>query len=227
MHIIIVGAGNVGTPLVEMAMESRNEVVVIEQDEARANELADEYDCLVLHADATSERTLEEAGASQADALIATTEDDATNHFVCLIAMDLGIPTVVSVLHRPENRGMFEKMNVDAVRSPDLLAAESLFRTARQPPVLDYMPVDGGGEVFEIEVHEEASVAGKTIEDIESAGLLPDDVRIVVVSPEDEEARFPDPETEIETGSLVTVYSARGAESAVTDIFGFYGDREQ
>ena len=66
MHIIIIGAGNVGTPLVDIASRSRNEVVVVEHDKERANEVADNYDCLVLNADATREATLKEAGANRA-----------------------------------------------------------------------------------------------------------------------------------------------------------------
>lgn len=49
-----------------------NEVVVIERDQARADRVADEHDCLVLNADATIKENLEDAGASRADAIIST-----------------------------------------------------------------------------------------------------------------------------------------------------------
>ena len=63
MYIIIVGAGDIGTPLIDIATQSGNEVVVIERDETRANRAADEFDCLVLHDDATTKDTLDDAGA--------------------------------------------------------------------------------------------------------------------------------------------------------------------
>ncbi|MCF2241630.1 TrkA family potassium uptake protein, partial [Halobacterium salinarum] len=68
MQVIIVGAGTVGAPLVDVATGSGNEVVVVEQDGGRANEIADAYDCAVLHADATDESTIQDAGADRADA---------------------------------------------------------------------------------------------------------------------------------------------------------------
>ncbi|MFB6202527.1 MAG: NAD-binding protein, partial [Halorhabdus sp.] len=37
MYIIIVGAGDIGTPLIDIATRSGNEVVVIERDTQRAN----------------------------------------------------------------------------------------------------------------------------------------------------------------------------------------------
>lgn len=37
MYIIIVGAGDIGTSLIDIATQSGNEVVVIERDEKQAN----------------------------------------------------------------------------------------------------------------------------------------------------------------------------------------------
>ncbi|WP_181693049.1 TrkA family potassium uptake protein [Natronomonas sp. LN261] len=225
MHFIVVGAGSVGTLLVDLASRSRNDVVVVEQDVTRANEIADEYDCLVLNDDATSEEVLEEAGADRADALVSTLELDATNLFVCLLATELEIPTVVSVLHRPEHRGLFRKMGVNAVKSPHQLAAESLYRTARQPAIIDYMPIHGDSEVFVIDVSEEAPVADRTLEEARSSGLIPDDVLVVAIVPaDDDEPRICRSSTEIEPGDRLTVYSERGTDPAVTDVFGFFDD---
>ena len=103
MYIVIVGAGDIGTPLIEIATAGGNEVVVIERDEARAEEAATKYDCLVLNDDATLKDTLEDAGADRADALISSTEQDATNIMVCLLAQELDVPNVVSVVHDPEH----------------------------------------------------------------------------------------------------------------------------
>lgn len=47
MDIVIVGAGDIGTPLIDIATRSGNEAVVIECDEQRANEVTAEYDSLV------------------------------------------------------------------------------------------------------------------------------------------------------------------------------------
>jgi trk system potassium uptake protein TrkA len=79
MYIIIVGAGDIGMPLIEIATGGGNEVVVIESDESRAEMAASEYDALVLNEDATVKDVLEDAGAGGADAIICTTEQDATN----------------------------------------------------------------------------------------------------------------------------------------------------
>ncbi|MFB6100930.1 MAG: TrkA family potassium uptake protein, partial [Haloplanus sp.] len=94
MYIVIVGAGDIGTPLIEVATSGGNEVVVVEQNTARA-ERAATYDCLVINDDATVKETLEDAGADRADALISTTDRDAVNIMVCLLSQELDVPNVV------------------------------------------------------------------------------------------------------------------------------------
>ncbi|WP_148417045.1 TrkA family potassium uptake protein, partial [Haloferax sp. KTX1] len=108
MYIITVGAGDIGTPLIEIATGTGNEVVVIERDAARADEVASEFDCMVLNADATVKETLEDAGADRADAIITTTDQDATNVMVSLLAQELDIPAIVSVVHNPEHMNLFK-----------------------------------------------------------------------------------------------------------------------
>ncbi|WP_241991883.1 NAD-binding protein, partial [Halorubrum sp. SS7] len=46
MYLIVVGAGDIGTPLVDLATAGGNEVVVIERDGERAERASRQYDCL-------------------------------------------------------------------------------------------------------------------------------------------------------------------------------------
>ncbi|ERG91808.1 MAG: K+ transport system, NAD-binding component, partial [Haloquadratum walsbyi J07HQW1] len=86
MYLVVVGAGDIGTPLIEIATRGGNEVVVIEHDDERAEHAATDHDCLVINDDATVKDTLVDAGADRADALISTTDQDAVNIMVCLLA---------------------------------------------------------------------------------------------------------------------------------------------
>jgi len=103
MYIVIVGAGNIGSPLIEIATVGGNEVVVIERDEEKVERAADTYDCLVIDDGATVKETLLDAGIDRADALISTTDQDATNIMVCLLGQEFDVPAIVSVVHNPEH----------------------------------------------------------------------------------------------------------------------------
>ncbi|GAA0232425.1 potassium channel family protein [Halobaculum roseum] len=228
MYIIIIGAGDIGTPLIDIATKSGNEVVVIERDETRANRAADEFDCLVLNADATSKDTLADAGAAQADALISTTDQDATNVMTCLLAKEFEVPAILSVVHNPEHMGLFEQIGVNTMQNPQQLIAEYLYRAVARPAIVDFMRIGEDAEVFEITVTEEAPIAGETLNEAAQSGLLTDEILVVAIEREGNDHPItPRGETTIQVGDLLTVYSGVGADPEITDIFGHYEDREE
>jgi trk system potassium uptake protein TrkA len=227
MYIVIVGAGNIGSPLIEIATDGGNEVVVIEKDQQRADRAASEFDCLVLNEDATTKDTLLDAGIDRADALISTTDEDATNVMVSLLAKELGVPHIVSVVHDPEHMDLFRRIGVNTMENPQRLIAEYLYRAVQRPSIVDYMQIGDEAEVFEIRVGEEASIAGKTIQESASEGLLTEKMLIVALEREGADHPItPRGNTEIAVGDLVTVYSAEGATPEVTDVFGHFEDHD-
>jgi len=225
MYVIIVGAGQIGTPLIEMATRDSNEVAVIEHDQERADHAASEYDCLVINDDATVKDTLYDAGAEEADAIISTTDQDATNTMVCLLANEIGIPAVISVVHNPDHMNLFRQIGVHTVENPQRLIADYLYRAVERPAIIDFMQLSGNAEVFEIAVAEDAPITGKTLQEADSEGLLGEDTLIVAIEqPEDEPPITPKGGTRIEAGDILTVYSASGATPEVTDVFGHSDD---
>ncbi|MFC4549779.1 MULTISPECIES: potassium channel family protein [Halorussus] len=225
MYLIIVGAGSIGSQLIEVATRDNNDVVVIEKDPARADAAAAEYDALVLNDDATVLDTLEEAGGDRADALIATTQHDATNIMVSLLGQELEIPSIVSVVHNPEHMNIFRQIGVNVIENPQRLIAEYLYRAVKRPSIKDYMRVGERAEVFEITVAAEAPVADKTLSEAAGEGLFEDGILVVAIE-RDDGVLTPRGETRIRAGDLVTVFSEFGATPDVTDVFGHYEDHD-
>jgi trk system potassium uptake protein TrkA len=226
MYLIIVGAGDIGRPLIDIATRSGNEVVVIERDQARANATASSNDCLVLNDDATNKETLEDAGIERADAVISTTDQDATNVMVCLLAKELGVPSVVSVVHSPEHMSLFKQIGVNTMENPQELIAEYLYRSVARPAIVDYMRIGERAEVFEITVTEGAHIAGKTLQEAAQEGIIPDDVLIVAIERNGQDSPLtPRGDIEIRAEDLLTVYSGFGAEPELTDLFGHHEDK--
>jgi trk system potassium uptake protein TrkA len=226
MYLVIVGAGDIGTPLIEIATTGGNEVVVIERNEERAERASRQYDCLVINDDATIKDTLQDAGAERADALISTTDQDATNIMVCLLAQELDVPTIVSVVHNPEHMNVFQQIGVNTMQNPQRLIAEYLYRAVKRPSILDFMRIGEQAEVFEITVEADAPIAGKTLREADEAGLIGGQMLIVAIERDGEgEPITPRGNTRIEAGDLLTVYSGDGATPEVTDIFGHTEDQ--
>ncbi|MFD1597649.1 potassium channel family protein [Halobellus rarus] len=225
MYLIVVGAGSIGTPLAKIATEGGNEVVVIERDSAKAEAAATQFDCLVLNDDATKKETLRDAGADRADALISTTDQDATNIMVCLLSKELEIPNIVSVVHNPEHMNLYREIGVNTMENPQRLIAEYLYRSVKRPSIVDYMRIGEEAEVFEIRVDEGAPIDGMSIQEAAQSGHLHSDMLVVAIERNGEgEPITPRGETVVEGGDLLTVYSARGATPDVTDVFGHFED---
>ncbi|WP_247000676.1 potassium channel family protein [Halosolutus gelatinilyticus] len=219
-YLIIVGAGDIGGPLIDIATRSGAEVVVVERNPAKANYVADEYDCLILNADATIKNTLEDAGADRADAIITTTDKDATNIMVCLLAKQFDVPSIVSVVHDPEHMALYKQIDVNLMENPQQLIAEHLFRAVDLPSIVDYLRIGKEAEVFEIVVDEGAPIANRTIDEAAREGIIPSDVLIVAIEREgDDRPITPRGNVTIHPGDLLTVYSAFGAEPRLTGVF--------
>ncbi|AUG47255.1 potassium transporter Trk [Haloarcula taiwanensis] len=225
MYLVIVGAGDIGSPLLEIATAGGNEVVVIERNEERAERASRQYDCLVINDDATAKDTLEDAGADRADALISTTDQDATNIMVCLLAQELSVPDIVSVVHNPEHMNVFRQIGVNTMQNPQRLIAEYLYRAVKRPSIVDFMRIGDQAEVFEITVQPGAPIAGKTLQEANTAGLIGGQTLIVAIERNgDSDPITPRGDTRIEADDLLTVYSGDGATPEVTDIFGHSED---
>jgi trk system potassium uptake protein TrkA len=225
MYIVIVGAGDIGTSLIATATAGNNEVVVIEQDPDRAERASKQYDCLVINDNATSKEVLEDAGVDRADALISTTDQDATNIMVCLLAQELSVPHIVSVVHNPEHMDLFERIGVNTMENPQSLIAEYLYRAVKRPSVVDFMHIGEEAEVFEIVVKPDATIIGKTLQEANQQGIIGEEMLIVAIERESAERPItPRGNTVIEEDDIVTVYSADGVTPDVTDIFGHAED---
>lgn len=79
MKIIIVGAGQVGTSVAEGLVNEENDITVVDQDGPRLQFLQNRYDLRTVCGNATTPSTLRDAGAEDADMIIALTQSDPSN----------------------------------------------------------------------------------------------------------------------------------------------------
>ncbi|WP_135827828.1 potassium channel family protein [Halorussus halobius] len=218
MYLIIVGAGNIGSNLIERAVSDGNDVVVVEKDEQRANDASAEYDCLVLHDDATNHETLMDAGIDRADAVISTTDVDATNIMVMLLAQEYDIPNLVSVVHDPDNLPVFEKIGVTMIENPQRLIADYLYHSVQYPSVSDFIELDDSTELVELTVTEAAPMNGQRLSAALESGALPEGCLVVALN-RDGDFRAPRGDTIVRAGDQVTIFNEGASLSEAVAAF--------
>ncbi len=204
MRVVIIGAGEVGTSIAGN-LSSDHDVVVIESDEQRAEELQFEFDVLTIAGDGTSMAVQEEATVGEADMFIACTDNDRTNLVACGTAKTLGDPFTIARVKSIEYLRTWDRKHgafgADHVVCSDLLTAENIVRVIGLPTAIDLdLFVGGTVHMAEFEIVEGSPVAGQTVAEADRfdsltfVGLFCGDELVI-----------PDGETRIETGNRAVV----------------------
>lgn len=219
MHIIIVGAGRTGKHVIEAAVKDNHDVFVIEKNKSVADWVATHFDCVVINSDATSIEALKEANATKADAIIITTNDDAVNSLVILLAKQMGVKRLVSSVNIEDHLPVFEQLGTDTVESPYRLNGRYLYRAVQGPNVKEFLDLGDGFEVLEMVVKENSQIANKLIKELKIEKILPSDALIILIK-RNSQIIIPDGESRVFVKDIVVVLSKKNRVSVVSSLFG-------
>ncbi len=217
MYIIIVGAGAIGSHLIDTAVsEKKNQMVVIEIDKDRAGCISGKYDITVLNADATKEETLIEAGAERADALITTTKDDSRNLMITHIAQKLEIPQIISTVNQSEHSELFRSQGISVLEAPKKILANQLYGMIKHPKVKDVITLAQESETFSITVEKTSPLMDKPLSHIKKK-IIPPTVLIVAIERDGERWVPQDSEIVIEKGDILTFFSLKQTKASLIE----------
>ncbi len=206
MYMIIVGAGSIGTSLIDLSVKEKNNVVVIDSSPERGRDISSKYDVTVLTGNATSAETLREAGSERADALIVTTSDDAVNLMVVSIAADLGIPSIVSVVNDEDHADFFRKLGANVMENPEDVVAHHLYNAVMRPSVQDFAMLPQDAQIFRLQVGADSPLIDRSVSDAVKREILPASMRILAVD-RDGDQSIPSDDTVVEENDVLTFFS--------------------
>ncbi len=148
MKIIILGAGQVGSSLAENLVSEDNDITIVDTNEAQLRNLQDRLDLRTVHGLASHPDILRNAGAEDADMMIAVTDSDETNLVACQIAYTLfHTPTKIARIrgmgYLKESKKLFtqDAFPLDVSISPEQIITDNIYRLIKHPgslQVLDF-----------------------------------------------------------------------------------------
>ena len=149
MHVVIVGAGEVGWYLAQRLGAEGNDVVVVEQNEVIAAAIGAELDVQVVVGSATVPSTLRAAGIERADLLAGVTQNDEVNLLASLLAKEFGVAQTVVRIQTEELRGplgekLLATMKADVIIDPDADTADEIMELAHVSGADEVYPMSGG-----------------------------------------------------------------------------------
>lgn len=137
MKIIIIGTGKVGFSLAEQLLNEKHDITIVDTQDSALRRATDALDIMSVKGNGVSTDTLREAGAEDADLLVATTNSDEVNMVCCLTAKHLGAKYTIARIRNPEyNLGLHElkkNMGIDMVINPENATAVEISRLLRFP----------------------------------------------------------------------------------------------
>ena len=215
MNIIILGAGQVGsTVATELAKEESNEITVIDTNQQILSELQDRLDLRTICGNGSYPGLLEDAGADDADMLIALTNSDEINMIACQIASSIfHTPTKIARIRSPEylrRPGLFaeDSIPVDVMISPESLVTEYIYHLIEHPSamqVLDF--ANGRVQLVAVKAYDDGFMVGRELRTMSE--VVPKvDMRVAAVFREGQSIQ-PSAECVIEPGDEVFFLAAR------------------
>lgn len=149
MKIIVGGAGSVGESVVSYLAQGNNDIIVIDTNQRRLDELSQISDIRPILGSVSHPGTLEKAGAKSADLLLAVTDSDETNMVSCQVAYSLfSLPQRIARIDNdaylsPLWSTLFNENNipVDLIISPEKAIANAIYRLLKVPGASEYIPL--------------------------------------------------------------------------------------
>jgi trk system potassium uptake protein TrkA len=176
MYIVIAGLSDIGKNLADLLAKEGNEVLVIDRDPAKCTEIAENSEIVAITGDAAQKSTLEEARVRSAYAFVAAAGDDSENLMICMIAKEMGVKRVISLVDAAEHTEAFKQAGINSQVNPDVVAARHIGRMISHPYVKDYLSLESA-EIFAIEVEEGMKCVGKWVSKLSA----PNGVKVLVV----------------------------------------------
>jgi trk system potassium uptake protein TrkA len=213
MKIIILGAGQVGTSVAESLVSEANDITVVDTDNARLALLQDRLDLRTVAGNAASPSTLRQAGAEDADLLIAVTQSDQTNLCACRIAKSLfNLPTRIARVRSADyvdHPELLEESNfaVDFSICPEQIVTDYIVKLIEFPEALQVLEgADGLVSLVAVRAFEGGPLVGHPLKDIRKH--IPQvDARIAAIFRRDSPIT-PEGDTEIEADDEVFCLAA-------------------
>ncbi|MFZ8878524.1 MAG: Trk system potassium transporter TrkA [Paracoccaceae bacterium] len=145
MKVVICGAGQVGWQIARHLSGERNDVTVVDSNEALVRRATDTLDVNGVSGFASYPDVLERAGASDADMIIAATYSDEVNMVVCQVAHSIfGVPRKIARLRSQSYLEAIysdlyrrDHLPIDVVISPELEVAEAALKRLSTPTSFD------------------------------------------------------------------------------------------
>lgn len=204
-RVFIVGGKQIGITCAELLEKQGVDVKLFETDARRATKISEILEkTIVLRADGTDQKVLEEENIEGVDAFLALTNHDEDNLIAALLARRLGVRKVVALINRPNYLPMAQRLGVNTTVSPRQVTVDMILQYVRKGRVLAVTTFrEEEAEAIELIASERSKFVGKKLRDMR----LPREAIVGAIVRPDGTVRVPRGDEEIRAGDRVVFFT--------------------
>ena len=225
MHVIVVGAGEVGSYVAARLSHERHNVSVVDIDANRLRQVAADLDVLTVEGSGTHPSVLSDAGIDNCDLVVSVTSKDEVNLVASLIAKQHGVDRTIVRIESEELRSrasseLLQAFRADLVIDPDRQTAERILNLLDYPGASEILVMaHGEAIVIGARLEADAPIVGRRLSDL-AAEYEPDWEFMVGSISRGEATYIPRTDYRLMEGDLVRVVCKRGARRRVARLLG-------
>lgn len=198
MRTVFIGAGEISIETANVLVMKGHEVILIETDKDKIEELSEEMDCSFLHGDGSRPDVLREVNPEQTDILFCLTGSDQANVIASLVGRSLGFKRVVTSVREAQFENICHELGLkDTIVPYRTISRYLIDMVSGHENVYLSSVLKDEARFFSFIVSEESAVIVKELE-------LPTDARVVLLYRDDKFA-FADEEAKLRVGDEVVI----------------------
>lgn len=153
MKIVIAGAGAVGTHLAKLLSAENQDIILMDPDKDKLNFSRNNLEMITMVGSSTSLKDLNEVGIKNSDLFIGVTPDESVNITSCMLASNMGAKKTFARIDNyeyllPKNKEFFEKLGVNSMVYPEMLAAKEIVSALKRPWMRLWVELCGGSIIL-------------------------------------------------------------------------------
>lgn len=164
-QFVVIGLGRFGNALAKTVYGLGNDVLAIDMDEEKVQNIADD----VTHAvqmDATDENALKTVGLRNFDVAVVTIGSDIQASIMAtLLTKEMGVKFIIAKAHNEQHAKVLSKIGADKVILPEQDMGVRVAHNLVSSNILDYIELSSEYSIMEIEALDEWE--GKSLKELE------------------------------------------------------------
>lgn len=221
-RVILCGGGRVSYYLAQELIKNGITVQLIEKEEERCIELANELPAAcVVNGDASSQHLLQSEDITGADAVVTLTGLDEMNMIVSLYAKKCGVRQVITKVGHMDNSSIHDSLGLGSIVCPKELCSNHIVRYVRAmenktgAALTVHSIADGMAEALEFRVDEKTMHCGEQLKHVKTRKNV-----LLVSITRGNKTEIPNGESSFELGDSIIIVASGGVViHQINDIF--------